>query len=105
VLGPNQIRNGAASQQQVQVLEDAGFLERTPLWYYILAEAAVREDGQRLGPVGSTIVAEVPVGLVRRSEHSILRTAGWEPTLPSAQPGTFTLTDLLRVARVLRQQR
>ncbi len=105
VLGANRIRNAAASQEQVQKLEAGGFLERTPLWYYILAEAAVREDGQRLGPVGSTIVAEVLVGLVRSSENSILRTADWTPTLPSAQPGTFTLTDLLRVARVVRQPR
>jgi hypothetical protein len=51
--------------------------------------------------VGSTIVAEVLVGLVRRSEGSILATEGWQPTLPSAQPGTFTLTDLLKFARVL----
>jgi hypothetical protein len=105
VLGPNRIRNGAGSPDQVQRLEAGGFLQRTPLWYYILAEAAVLEDGQRLGPVGSTIVAEVLVGLIRRSENSILRLADWQPTLPSARPGTFTLTDLLRVARVLRQQR
>ncbi|HEX2182114.1 MAG TPA: heme peroxidase family protein, partial [Rubrobacteraceae bacterium] len=101
VLSPQQIRDGAASEDQIQVLEDAGFLERTPLWYYILAEAAVHEDGQRLGPVGGTIVAEVLVGLVRRSENSILRADDWEPTLPSAQPGTFTLPDLLRTAGVL----
>jgi hypothetical protein len=101
VLGPNRIRNGAASQEQVAVLEDGGFLERTPLWYYILAEAAVLENGRRLGPVGGTIVAEVLVGLVRRSENSILRTTGWEPTLPSADEGTFTLADLLRLAGVL----
>ncbi len=101
VLGPNRIRNGAASQEQVGALEDAGFLDRTPLWYYILAEAAVLENGRRLGPVGGTIVAEVLVGLVRRSENSILRATDWEPTLPSAQPGTFTLTDLLRFAGVL----
>jgi Animal haem peroxidase len=103
VLGPNRIRNAAASPDQVQKLEAGGFLERTPLWYYILAEAALLEEGQRLGPVGSTIVAEVLVGLIRRSENSILRTGDFQPTLPSAQPGTFTLTDLLRVARVLRQ--
>jgi hypothetical protein len=42
-------------------------LQRTPLWYYILAEAAVLGGSQHLGPVGSTIVAEVLVGLVRRS--------------------------------------
>ncbi len=101
VLGANRIWNAAASADQVGVLENAGYLNRTPLWYYILAEAAILENGQRLGPVGSTIVAEVLVGLVRRSENSILRTNNWQPSLPSAQPGTFTLADLLRVARVL----
>jgi hypothetical protein len=101
VLTRQQIRQAAASDEQVQVLEDADFLEQTPLWYYVLAEAAVLGGGLRLGPVGSTIVAEVLVGLVRRSENSILRTEGWEPTLPSAQPGTFTLPDLLRFAGVL----
>jgi hypothetical protein len=101
VLGPNRIREGAASEEQVQALEDGGFLERTPLWYYILAEAAELGGGQRLGPVGSTIIAEVLVGLVRRSSNSILRTQNWQPTLPSDQPGTFTLTNLLRLAGVL----
>ena len=101
VLGPNRIRRGAASEEQVGVLEDAGFLDRTPLWYYILAEAAVLGNGRRLGPVGGTIVAEVLVGLVRRSQSSILRAENWEPTLPSADEGTFTLADLLRFAGVL----
>ena len=75
-------------------------MERTPLWYYILAEAAVRADGQKLGPVGSTIVAEVLVGLIRRSPNSILRERDWEPTLGES-PGTFNLPDLLRFAGVL----
>jgi hypothetical protein len=101
VLGPIRIREGAQSEEQVQVLEEAGFLERTPLWYYILAEAAELGGGQRLGPVGGTIVAEVLVGLVRRSANSILRAQNWQPTLPSAQPGAFTLTDLLKFAGVI----
>jgi hypothetical protein len=49
------------------------------------------------------LVAEVLVGLVRQSEGSILSTAGWQPTLPSAQAGIFTLTDLVKFARVLGQ--
>jgi hypothetical protein len=103
VLTEQQVR-AAATDGQVQVLEDAEFLQRkTPLWFYILAEAAALGNGRRLGPVGSTIVAEVLVGLVRRSPGSILSTAGWQPTLPSAQVGTFTLTDLLKFARVLGQ--
>ena len=86
VLTEQQIRD-AANDEQVQVLQDAEFLQRkTPLWFYILAEAASREGGERLGPVGSTIVAEVLVGLVRRSEGSILRTDGWQSTLPGASP-------------------
>ena len=103
VLTAAQIKEAAASPQQVQALSDGGFLDRTPLWYYLLAEAAHPRfgNGQRLGPVGSTIVAEVLIGLVRRSEDSILSTPGWQPTLPAAHPGRFELADLLRFARVL----
>jgi hypothetical protein len=99
-LSAAEIEKAAASDKQAQVLRDAGFLTRTPLWYYILAEAAVRANGQHLGPVGSTIVAEVLIGLVRRSEDSILRTKGWKPSLPSSTPGTYLLSDLLKLAGV-----
>jgi hypothetical protein len=74
VLSPQQIKDAAASEEQVGVLGDAGFLDRTPLWYYVLAEAEVLGEGRRLGPVGSTIVAEVLVGLIRRSPNSVLNT-------------------------------
>lgn len=68
----------------------------------ILAEAAFLRNGRRLGPVGSTIVAEVLVGLVRRSPDSILAQGStWKPNLPSPQQGR-TLEDLLRFAGVLR---
>jgi nucleoid-associated protein YgaU len=100
VLPASQLEAAAASPQQAQVLRNAGFLERTPLWYYLLAEAK-HHGGQRLGPVGSTIVAEVLIGLVRRSEDSILNTPGWVPSLPAAQPGRFELADLLRFAKVV----
>jgi hypothetical protein len=101
VLTPDEIKQGAASDGEIQALENGGFLERTPLWYYILAEAAVREDGQRLGPVGSTIVAEVLVGLVRRSPDSILDPEStWQPNLPTPDKGS-NLADLLRFAGVL----
>jgi hypothetical protein len=105
VLTPQQVEQGAASEEQVEVLRNAGFLDRTPLWYYILAEAAVLGDGQHLGPVGSILVAEVLIGLVRRSEDSILRTRRWKPTLPSAHPNRFELADLLRLGGVLPRRR
>jgi nucleoid-associated protein YgaU len=99
-LPPEEIEKGTGSTNQFQILEDAGFLERTPLWYYMLVEAN-HGGGERLGPVGSTIVAEVLIGLVRRSPDSILRTPGWTPSLPGAKPGKFELADLLRFAGVL----
>jgi nucleoid-associated protein YgaU len=98
-LTPAEIQ-AAVSPEEAQVLQDAGFLDRTPLWYYVLAEAA-HVGGQRLGPVGSTLVAEVLIGLVRRSRSSFLRYPGWSPSLPCAQPGHFTLPDLLAFAGVL----
>ena len=97
-----EIESATASPEEVAALQDGGFSARTPLWYYILAEAAHHEDGKKLGPVGSTLVAEVLIGLARRSEDLILTNPTWSgPTLPSAAPGTFTLTDLLRFAGVL----
>src|SRR5262249_2822713 len=97
-LGPEEINAAAASDEQIQALGDGGFLERTPLWFYILAEAAAQAEGRHLGAVGSSVVAEVLVGLVRRSKDSILRTKDWKPTLPAAEPGLYTLPDLLRLA-------
>jgi nucleoid-associated protein YgaU len=99
-LTPAEIEAAAASAAQADALRAAGFLERTPLWFYLLAEAK-HGGGQRLGPVGGTIVAEVLIGLVRRSPDSFLSYPGWVPSLPSARPGRFELADLLRFAGVL----
>jgi hypothetical protein len=73
-----------------------GLHEATPLWYYILKEAEVIHQGLRLGPVGSTIVAEVFLGLVHGDTSSFLfQERNWKPTLPRANPDTFTMVDLL----------
>ena len=73
----------------------------TPLWYYLLAEAKHHGEGNRLGPVGSRIIAEVLAQLVRRSEDSILQIPNWIPTLRQAHPNVFTVADLLRFAKVV----
>ena len=99
-LKPVEIEQAAADPDQVQALQHGGFLERTPLWFYILAEAA-HAGGNHLGPVGSTVVADVLVGLARRSADSIFDVPNWRPTLPSATPGDFQLRDLLAFAGVL----
>jgi hypothetical protein len=77
-------------------LGDFGWSGETPLWYYLLKEAEVREEGERLGPVGSLIVGEVLLGIVDGDPESF-RTVdpGWRPTLPSREPGRFTIGDLL----------
>ncbi len=46
--------------------------DRTPLWYYVLKEASVHTDGQSLGAVGSRIVAETLIGLVKQDVNSYL---------------------------------
>ncbi|GLY06329.1 LysM peptidoglycan-binding domain-containing protein [Actinoplanes sp. NBRC 101535] len=101
VLSKDDVLAASGGGDQAAALTAGGFETRTPLWYYVLAEAKHFHDGARLGPVGSTLVAEVLVGLVRRSEDSILKVPSWQPTLPSAKAGTFELADLLRLAGVL----
>jgi hypothetical protein len=67
----------------------------TPLWFYILKEAEHRGAGDRLGPVGARIVAEVLIGLLRADPASFLtREPDWIPTLPGSGVG-FGLGDLL----------
>jgi hypothetical protein len=67
----------------------------TPLWFYVLKEAELRGGGDRLGPVGGRIVAEVLIGLLRADPASQLSLdPSWTPTLPAAGPG-FALADLL----------
>lgn len=94
-LKPDEIADG--DREDLKVLRRHDLHKNTPLWYYILREAEVRGDGLRLGPVGSTIVAEVFVGLIHGDTESFLwRHKNWKPTLPSERPGTFTMSDLLR---------
>lgn len=71
-----------------------------PLWYYILREAEVLTAGQRLGPVGGRIVAEVLIGLLANDPLSYLNVQpGWRPTGPFADTdGTFGMPQLIRFA-------
>ena len=90
---------------QLEVLEDIrekteiDLCNNTPLWFYILAEAAFYNFGYHLGSVGSTIVAEVLIGVLRNSTYSILADPQWRPTLGDT-PGKFDIEDLLKLAGV-----
>jgi hypothetical protein len=80
-----------------------GFVQSTPLFYYILKEAQLREDGLRLGPVGARIVAEVFVGLLQLDPDSYLSLQpSWVPTLPTydGTPESFRMIDFLTFAGV-----
>lgn len=93
-----------------------GFDVSTPLWYYILLEALLQPGrtapqpgqpgphGQRLGRVGSRIVAEVFFGLLLSDPDSYLSCKpDWTPTLPRRNgtlKGAFSMTDLLTFAGV-----
>lgn len=101
-LTPAEISSVAANiPGQTEALNGTDFLTRTPLWFYILAEAAHFAGGRHLGPMGSTIFAEVLMAVLRNSSHSILAEPGWTPTLKGDVPGKFFLTDLLKLAGVL----
>ncbi len=88
--------------EQLAELTPFGMEKSTPLWYYILKEAEVLEQGLRMGPVGSRIVGEVFIGLLKADKDSYLTVnKNWKPTLPSAKSGDFEITDLLNFAGVV----
>jgi Animal haem peroxidase len=82
---------------------DPGFVRSTPLFYYILKEAELMENGERLGQVGGTVVAEVIVGLLQLDPDSFLSVPGWRPELPTIGgevTGDFRMGDFLAFAGV-----
>ncbi|CAA9507503.1 MAG: Animal haem peroxidase [uncultured Solirubrobacteraceae bacterium] len=90
----------ALEKSHLADLKDLHLDDRTPLWFYVLREAQVMANGERLGPVGGRIVAEVIVGLIQGDGQSYLRQdPDWRPTYGQAE--SFTAPDLLKAARVV----
>lgn len=93
------------ARQDLADLAEFGLDDRTPLWFYILREADAVADGERLGPVGGRIVAEVMIGLLQGDRTSYLaQDPDWQPFLPTIDPASrnddFDMVDLLRFAGV-----
>jgi hypothetical protein len=87
------------SREELHDLRELGFDCHTPLWFYILKEAELREGGARLGQTGGRIVGEVLIGLLQGDRLSYLRAdPNWTPDLGSG--GNFTMADMLRFAGV-----
>jgi hypothetical protein len=75
------------------------FGDETPLWYYVLKEAEVQQEGERLGQVGGRIVAEVLLGLLDGDPLSFLSVEpNWDPELPRGEDGRFKMANLIRFA-------
>jgi len=86
----------AILQQQNKLL-----LRKTPLWYYMLREAAVLGTDDALGPVGGKIVANTFARILKRDAGSYLNApTAFTPSLPSAVTGDFTFADLVIFAGV-----
>jgi hypothetical protein len=92
-------------------MQEGGFFERTPLWFYILKEAEIRGGGDRLGPLGSRIVAETIIGVLMNDPESYLaQEPSWDPSKPTPHAGgplkfpdgrsIGTIADLFRFAGV-----
>ncbi len=86
-----------------ELLTDPIFHDETPLWYYILKEAEL-DEGRRLGPVGSRIIAETFVGILLHSPNSILRDPEWTPIFSRRKTASgkvrFEMADLIDFAGV-----
>ena len=97
-----EIQQGLPNDEVALLTANGGLLlKRTPLWYYVLREAAVLKGGDLLGPVGARIVAETFVRILKRDASSYLNAnGGFTPSLPSAIPGRFTFADLVNFAGV-----
>ena len=85
------------SDRQPLHLQAAGDVG-TPLWLYFMFESAARGKGERLGPAGGRITAEVLTGLIDADPESYRALEpDWTPSLP-ARGDRFGLTDLLAPA-------
>ncbi len=87
-------------------LTQSNFLDKTPLWYYILKESEIREDGNTLGEVGSQIVCETLIGLIRSDPNAYLyarndRLWGPQDGVTTATGGRImNISDLFKFAGV-----
>ena len=104
-LSKSELRRGNTDALNL-ALQNGGFLDSTPLWYYILKEAEVRANGNSLGELGSRIVAETQIGIMRADPNSYLNDdAGeWDPSmgvpLKNGQGPIVTIRDFFAFAGI-----
>ena len=75
-------------------LTNPGWGGQAPLWFGILKESELAENGTRLGPTGRQIVAEVIIGIIDADKDSYFHSPqAWSPA-----GGSFGIADLLLFA-------
>jgi hypothetical protein len=70
-MTPKEIRQDQGNEIAA-LMEDTYLDNRTPLWFYILREAAYQQNGERLGELGSRLVCETMIGLMKQDPNSYL---------------------------------
>jgi len=89
--------------QAVLNAENGLLRDRTPLWYYILREAEVHSEGNRLGGLGSYLIAGTLISLLKADPDSYLN-HHWSPTAENAVSNPdgplLDIADLLQFAGV-----
>ena len=97
VLTEDELTNDCEGKttRQGEVLKAYGMTRDTPLFYYILKESAVRNNGNELGPTGSHVVAETIYAALKHDPGSYLNDpAGAEPPIWDFPSGRKTITSL-----------
>ncbi|MEC4003705.1 heme peroxidase family protein [Flavobacterium sp. SUN052] len=99
-MTPAQLTSGLQPDELTILNSNGGLLlTKTPLWYYILREAAVLSNGNTLGPVGGKIVADTFIKMLKRDSESYLnKVGGFSPFLSPS--GVFTVADIIKFAGV-----
>lgn len=96
-MGLTPLTNAQLDPTNTLGLTQAGWQDQAPLWFGILKESEVLEDGRRLGPTGRQIVAEVILGLIDADKDSYFHAP--KPWTPDG--GTFGIADLLLMGGAL----
>lgn len=69
--------------------------KEAPLWFYLLREAKVTQDGEWNGPLSSRIIAETFYSLLENDKDSIFHN-DFEAWIPTYQHGKVLISDMIR---------
>lgn len=106
VLDEKELTTNSLGDETAQghILKEAGFSEKTPLWYYILKESEVTTNGNRLGSLGSYIIAETIHAALRADPDSIANAPANLPPLwhfNDEPTRIYTFSELFRLSRLM----